>query len=183
MSDGSVLEIGCDVGRNLEALRQAGYGPLAAIEINAGALADMRRVFPDLHATTTLINQPVETALPPMADGAVEICFTMAVLLHIHPDSEWVFPHMLRMAKRYLVVIENEDQSSYKIFPRDNGAVFRGLGATEILVEPVGGSLQNYTARVFLMPERAGSCVRWDAGAPVGCDCCKKQRLCDDATA
>lgn len=152
VADGSVLEIGCNVGRNLEALRQAGYGPLTGIEINAGALADMRRVFPDLHATATLINQPVETALPPMADGAVDVCFTMAVLQHIHPDSEWVFPHLLRVASRYLVVIENEDQSSYKIFPRDYGAVFRGLGATEVLAEPVSGSLQNYTARVFRMP-------------------------------
>ncbi len=155
VADGSVLEIGCNVGRNLEALRRAGYGPLTGIEINAGALAEMGRVFPDLHGTATLINQPVETALPPMADGAVDVCFTMAVLLHIHPDSEWVFPHMLRVAKRYLVVIENEDQSSYKIFPRDYGKVFRGLGAEEILTEAVGGSLQNYTARVFRMPDDA----------------------------
>lgn len=153
VTEGSALEIGCNVGRNLETLRKAGFDPLTGIEINAGALEDMRRVFPDLHGSATLINQPVEVALPELADQSVDVCFTMAVLLHIHPDSEWVFPHMLRVAKRFLIVIENEDQSSYKIFPRDYGAIFRGLGAEEILTEAVGGTLKNYTARVFRMPE------------------------------
>lgn len=154
VTEGSMLEIGCNVGRNLAALQGAGYGPLTGIEINAGALAELRAVFPDLHARATLINQPVEDALPAMADGAVDVCFTMAVLLHIHPDSDWVFAHMLRVARRYLVVIENEDQSSYKIFPRDYGAIFRALGAEEVLTEPTGADLRSYTTRVFRVPDR-----------------------------
>src|SRR5688500_13628672 len=47
----TVLELGCNVGRNLEALRTAGYTKLSGVEISANALALMKRSYPELAAT------------------------------------------------------------------------------------------------------------------------------------
>ena len=41
-----------------------------------------------------------------------DLVFTMAVLEHIHLDSEWVFSEMARIAKKYLITIEDEKNSS-----------------------------------------------------------------------
>lgn len=148
ISAGPTLEIGCNVGRNLNALRNGGFPSLSGIEINAGAIDAMGQHFPDLLLDATILNEPVETALPKLGDRQFDLTFTMAVLLHIHPDSEWVFDDMLRVTDKHLIVIENENQSSYKIFPRNYREIFESRGAVQIYEEPVE-ALPNYVSRVF----------------------------------
>jgi SAM-dependent methyltransferase len=149
IAPGATLEIGCNVGRNLNALRDAGFAPLSGIEINTDAVDAMAKTFPDLHASATILNEAVETALPQMTDGQFDLTFTMAVRLHIHPDSEWIFDDMLRVTRGHLVVIENEDQSSYKIFPRKYREIFESRGAVQIHEEWMGEALPNYIVRIF----------------------------------
>ena len=150
-ANSGALEIGCNVGRNLNALREAGYGPLAAIEISEAAVKELRTAFPDLAATANIINKSVEEAIVEIADDAYDVVFSMAVLLHIHPDSDWILEHIARVAKSFVVTIEDEATSNPRIFPRKYKDIFEGLGLEQV-AESTPSMLPKYTARVFRKP-------------------------------
>jgi SAM-dependent methyltransferase len=153
--DASVLEIGCNVGRNLAHLYDAGYHRLTGIEINGQALDVLRSTYPELGATATLVNAPVEEAIREIPDGAVDITFTMAVLEHLHPDSEWVFDEMVRATASTIVTIEDEHGVSRHHTPRDYRAVFEARGLRQVAHESLGadaGFGTPFEARAFQRP-------------------------------
>lgn len=151
-ADWTVLEIGCNVGRNLAFLRDAGLGRLTGIEINGEALALLRETYPELGATATLVNAPVEDVIRGMADRSFDLVYTMAVLEHLHPASEWVFGEMARVTRSLLVTVEDERGISVRHTPRDYGRVFAALGMRQILEREVSeaeGLSPGFVARVF----------------------------------
>jgi hypothetical protein len=79
----------------------------------------------------------------------------MAVLEHLHPDSEWVFAEMVRVCQRLLITIEDEGGRSSHHTPRNYRTVFEGLGLEQIAeIDPRGlGDLpREFRARVFVRP-------------------------------
>jgi SAM-dependent methyltransferase len=126
----ATLEVGCNVGRNLHHLYRAGYTDLTAIEISADAVAELHRNYPDTAARATILNQPAEEALPTLASGRFDLVFTMAVLVHVHPDSEHVvFPQLARVASGRLITLEDERSThSWRHFPRSYDEMFKPLG-------------------------------------------------------
>lgn len=149
----AILELGCNTGRNLHYLHQAGFKPLSAIEINPQALESLRQHYPQTAQAAKLINAPLEDALPKFADGAFDLVFSMAVLQHVHYDSDGIFPHIARIAAQTLVIIEDETRHKGRHFPRDYRAIFGGLGWRQIKAINCGrvqGLDYGYTARVFV---------------------------------
>ena len=149
VAPGPLLEIGPNVGRNLQSFFEAGWTDLTAIEINPEAVARMAELFPDMARGANILNMPVEDGIVTLPERHYELVFSKAVLLHIHPDSEWVFERMARATKGTLVVIENEDQQSYKLFPRKYRPIFEGHGMVQIderILPEVGDT---YIARSF----------------------------------
>ncbi|HSL76152.1 MAG TPA: class I SAM-dependent methyltransferase [Candidatus Limnocylindrales bacterium] len=130
--ESTILEVGCNVGRNLAHIFDAGYHRLAGIEINGDALDALRRTYPEMAAATELINAPVEEAIKAIGDDAFDTVYTMAVLEHIHPDSEWVFAEMVRVAKSTIITIEDEQHVSQRHVPRDYRAIFEALGMRQV---------------------------------------------------
>lgn len=129
---GTVLEIGTNIGRNLEQLRLAGFTNLEGIEISASAVAAMAETYPELTAMATVQNAPVEDVIVTYPDASFDLVFTMAVLEHIHPDSEWIFADMVRICRGVIVTIEDEHGRSRHHTPRDYRAVFEGLGMQQV---------------------------------------------------
>ncbi len=125
-----------------------GYKNLESVEINTGALEELRKTFPEMVANVTLNNAAAEDFMPTLKDNSFDVMYTMAVLLHIHPESEWIFEHMVRATKKYLIIIEAETSVEYKLYARNYKAIFEGLGMTEVFNEtmPV---MENYTTRIF----------------------------------
>ncbi len=150
--DSPVLEVGCNVGRNLEALRRAGYTDLTGIEISAGALEQLREHHPELSREATLINSPVEEAAPGLEAGHYGLVYTMAVLEHIHPASEWAFAELVRATGGVLITIEDERAVTWRHFPRDYRQVFEGLGMAQVEEVALGDDVglgEGFFARVF----------------------------------
>jgi hypothetical protein len=153
--DEPVLEIGPNIGRNLEHLRLAGYQHLEGVEISSKAIAAMRANYPDLASSVTIHNAPVEEVirtLPDMGFGAV---FTMAVLEHIHPESEWIFAEMVRICRGVIVTIEDEMSQTWRHTPRDYRSIFEGLGMVQVeesVPSDVSGLGDKFRARVFKRP-------------------------------
>lgn len=149
----SVLEIGCNAGRNLECLRNSGFGQLAGVEISRSALDSLRRAYPQLAANAELHEGPVEQVLPSL-DQAYDVVFTMAVLEHLHPESEHVFAEMVRVSKTLLVTVEDEKGLSERHYARNYARVFSQLGMVEQeqLTEFSTVLPKGFVARVFEHP-------------------------------
>lgn len=151
----SVLELGCNVGRNLECLRrEAVAGSLAGIEISDAAVRAMREHYPELAQTARILNCAAEQALPTLDDGAYDVVFTMAVLEHIHPSSEWIFGELARVSARWLITIEDERSLSLRHFARNYRTVFEPLGLSQVqeidsLKTWVADGAPQLVARVF----------------------------------
>ncbi len=148
-----VLEVGCNAGRNLEHLFGAGHRNLSAIEINADAIALLRRSFPDMAARLDLRHGPAENLLPGFPSAHFDLVFTMAVLEHLHDDSESVFAGIARVCRRFLITIEDEHRVSWRHFPRNYRKVFEPLGLAQILEQrcdpAIHGLSEVHVARVF----------------------------------
>jgi SAM-dependent methyltransferase len=132
-ADESILELGCNAGRNLAALRCCGFRNLTGIEINPNALSAMQTAFPVTAREARLLNGTIEAVLPTFPDRSHAVIFTMAVLEHIHPDSEaLVFDAMVRVAGRYILTIEDETHTTPRHFPRDYARVFEARRCRQV---------------------------------------------------
>jgi len=149
VATGPLLEIGPNVGRSLQTFFEGGWSDLTGIEINPEAVAKMAVLFPEMAARATILNMPVEEGIVTLPERHFELVFSKAVLLHIHPDSDWVFERMARVTRGTLIVIENEDQKSYKLFPRQYRPIFEGHGMVQIDERRLPDIPDSYIARSF----------------------------------
>lgn len=160
--DARILELGCNAGPNLFRLQELGYSSLAGIEVNPHAVEELRRRFPALWRDARIIEGSLEERLPELADGSYDVVFSIAVLIHVHPTSAWIFPEIVRVARRHVCVVELETASNWYVFARNYRRVFERLGCEElasVVVEPVGApsvsrGYDGYVARLFRVPER-----------------------------
>ena len=151
-ADARILEIGCNVGRNLNYLFSSGFPRVEGIEINAKAVRQLRSSYPEMAREARIYNEPVEDVLGDFSDGEFDLVFTMTVLMHLHPDIEWIFPQIVRITKGHLVTIENEVALSWNHFPRNYKKVFESLGMRELEAvgcEDIEGLGSGTVARVF----------------------------------
>ena len=130
--DAKILEIGCNVGRNLNYLFLAGFRNLEGIEISEKAVQLFKESYPEMASRIKIYNVPVEEIIKEFRDREFDIIFTMAVLQHIHTDSEWIFPEMVRITKDFLITIEDERSVSWRHFPRNYKKVFEPFGMEQI---------------------------------------------------
>jgi len=147
--DYSILELGCNVGRNLNYLFSKGYKNLSGIEINLNAKPIMERIFPHIYEYATIYWNSIEDTIMQQVD----VIFTMAVLEHIHPDSEWIFEEIKNRLDKYLITIEDENVVSDRHFVRNYKDVFENLGLTQIYEQNCVGVPElgaDFYARIFI---------------------------------
>jgi len=151
--EGRVLEIGCNVGRNLNAVFQAGYRNLQGIELNPKAVELMKEYYPDMARAATIHVGLVEELIGTI--GAVDCIYTTGVLEHIHSKSNWIFPELVKRAST-IITIEAEKSFGWRWFPRNYKRVFESLGMQQVeeienasLPSSIAAELENFTTRVF----------------------------------
>ena len=123
-----ILELGCNVGRNLDHLRRAGHTDLTAVEVNANAIEILRNTFPETAEVTDIHVGTIEVAAGTFAEGTFDVVFSLAVLEHLHPASEWVFAKIAKLTKDTLIAVEDERGRSWRHFPRNYEKIFGDLG-------------------------------------------------------
>jgi SAM-dependent methyltransferase len=169
--DASVLELGCSAGRHLAHLARHGYERLHGVDINEEAFAVLRESYPELADVGTFHARAIEDVLPQFRDDRFDAVYTVETLQHIHPDDEWVFADVLRVASDLVVTVENEGphgaedgdvasdaerppvnyvNDDFPLYYRDWDAVFTGLGLTAGRVE----ATDRDTLRAFHAHER-----------------------------
>lgn len=122
--DARILEIGCGPGRNLAYLADRGYERLEGVEISRQAIEILHRTYPQLVDISVHIGS-AERILPTL-DGPYDLIFTMAVLQHVHPESN-VFDEIARLAS-VVLTIESRVINPAIAYSHDLPAIFRARG-------------------------------------------------------
>lgn len=134
--DDSLLEIGCNTGRNLNHLWQAGYHHLSGMEISEHAVKRMRVEYPAL-AEVPIEVGPAEVSIKRHAPKSVDVIFSMATLEHLHPESRYLFTEIARVARKYVLAIEpREGHRSHMQYPWDIPVEFSRAGLVLIDSKP-----------------------------------------------
>lgn len=144
----SILELGCNSGRNLNLLKINGYEKLFGVEINRKAVEMMEWAFGD--SIAKIYVGAIEDRIKLFSDQDFYLVFTMAVLVHIHPSSKWIFEQMVRITKKYIITIEDECTNKDFHIARKYQDIFEGLGMKQIFSSNyIPGANKNYYARIF----------------------------------
>jgi pseudaminic acid biosynthesis-associated methylase len=118
----SALEVGCNVGANLEHLADL-LGPerVAGVDVNAAALERVRERLPGVDA------QHAPARALPYADGAFDLVFTTGVLIHQPPaELPHVMDEIVRCSRRYVLSGEyRADDLEAVPYRGQQGALFR----------------------------------------------------------
>jgi len=129
----SILEVGANIGNNLQALSRLTDAELYAVEPNASAREQLMadKVVPQDHLFDALAIKL------PLDDGAVDLVFTSGVLIHVPPeDLETAYGEIHRVTARYVLSIEYYSPTpvslSYRghdglLFKRDFGGLWLDL--------------------------------------------------------
>lgn len=128
----SVLEVGCNVGGNLQWLAPLiPDGLVAGVDINRKAISTLHQRVPEVGALWS----PGRDL--PFRDRHFDLVFTMGVLIH-QPESTLplVMAEMVRCSSRYVFCGEYADDETVEVpyrghegalFRRDYGGIFRSL--------------------------------------------------------
>ncbi|MFB6132418.1 MAG: class I SAM-dependent methyltransferase [Halanaeroarchaeum sp.] len=154
-TDASILELGCSSGRHLSYLHGRGYENLAGIEINEDALDVMETEYPTLASRGTFFADSIESVVESLPSDRYDVVFSVQTLQHVHPDAEWVFDAIQRIADRLVVTVEIEGiEGDEPVVERVDGlpltrrnwrSIFDDDGFAQVEREGVGAN----TLRVF----------------------------------
>lgn len=93
----SILEVGANVGVQLELLRQQGFRELLGIDINRNAIAEAKKLHPEVKI------QEASGLEMPFEDNSFDLVYTSGVLIHIAPqDIARFISEMHRVSRKYL---------------------------------------------------------------------------------
>lgn len=142
----SILELGCNVARNLKFLWKAGYRDLTGVDINRSAISIARRTVPK----ATFVHGTIEDFIK--TEKRYNLVFTMAVLMHVRNDEIDLFGKIAAMAEDYIITIESEIKKDGKrrIIGRNYRDIFEDLGFYQVAEIPeIPGMIAAYKGRVF----------------------------------
>lgn len=96
-----ILEVGANIGLQLEVLRSMGFKNLLGIEINDFAVREAKRIFPQVDV---IKGSAFDL---PFRDKYFDIVFTSGVLMHISPkDIRRALNEIYRTSRRYIFGFE-----------------------------------------------------------------------------
>ena len=147
----SVVEVGCNAGWNLMAIRALNWVPtLRGVDVNQGAVLEARSA--GLEVAVGSIDEVIAPA---------DLIFTAGVLIHIAPDHVARFMEALaKKARRYVLAVEYEhgyeQEIEYRgerqmLWKRPYGQLYQGLGLQLIARGPAEG-FDNCTAWLLKKP-------------------------------
>lgn len=140
----TIIEIGCNSGSNLLALERLGFHDLGGVDISEAAIAKASERIPRGIFLCGDLPKVIKQA------RQADVLFSMAVLMHVHPNDEGAFIHFRERTRKYLITCEWEKSSNFYIEARNYGAIFSGhFDQVEVMDNLDIAGITGYTLRVF----------------------------------
>ena len=107
-----ILEIGCNVGRNLNFLLNNNFKNLSGIEINKNAVGLCKKTYTALSSLDTfnIYNAKLYNFLP-KHKNLYDVVFTLAVMMHIDDNEREIIYDYLEKYAKYVIFIEPINES------------------------------------------------------------------------
>lgn len=155
--DDRILDLGCNVGRELNHLWHQGYRNLTGVEIGEEPVRAMREVFPELAAGARILNESMADAVRDFEDGEFDLVYAHGSLISLSAREQFVYDEMCRITRRWIITHENENSSM--LFARDFGKVFTWRGMRQVFEREVisesqkKGLFKKSIMRIFEKPD------------------------------
>ncbi len=138
-----IFELGCNVGRNLSYLINAGFDNVSGLEINPRAAKVAKFVL-----QKPIICGALEDKIDEVPQ--FDIVFTMAVMMHIHPSSIDFIERLIKKSRKLVITIEDETSDRARSFAKDYLKIARKCEFDQVQKDNHLPGLNNrYVARVF----------------------------------
>ena len=112
-----ILEVGCNVGLNLEMLQKMGFNNLHGIELNKKAL----QIAQERNPKVIFVNSSIEDY---QSKEKYDLVYTAGVLIHIHPSTlESVIRKIVDLSAKYVFGFEYYSDKLEEIKYRDHSNV------------------------------------------------------------
>ncbi|MEK6938083.1 MAG: pseudaminic acid biosynthesis-associated methylase, partial [Nanoarchaeota archaeon] len=112
--DSHILEVGCNIGKQLEIIEKMGFTNLWGIDINTNVL----KIAKEKKEWNLVEGSAFDI---PFKDNFFEMVFTSGVMIHIHPhDLDKIFDEMYRVTKKYIWCFEYFSENCQEIEYRGN---------------------------------------------------------------
>lgn len=108
-----VLDLGCNVGRHLNALYQRGFRNIYGIDVQHAALEYMGKVFPEMQKIAHVQQGIFQQYLPIVEDRFFDIVFTHGATIELVPPTFPICQQMARVTKNFVILMISETGHSY----------------------------------------------------------------------
>jgi SAM-dependent methyltransferase len=130
------LDLGCNSGRHLNALYQAGYRRLAGVDVMRNALETFRTTFPAAAASAKITHDLFQRFLRRQADLSYDLVYSHGATIElVHPSFD-IVRHLARIARKHVVLYVHEHGHAY---PRMWDYQFRRHGFYMVRAERPAG--------------------------------------------
>jgi len=109
----SILDVGCNAGRLLQALYERGYVNLHGMDAQGAALEHMRSLFPNMAAKARIKQASFQDFFPTVTDRAFDVVCTWGATIELVPPSFPICQEMARAAGRAVILVVNEGGHAY----------------------------------------------------------------------
>ena len=107
-----ILDMGCNVGRHLNALHKCGFTNLHGVDVQKAAIELMGQVFPEMAAKAHVEQGTFRNYLCKTPGRFFEVVFTYGATVELIPPDFSVCQHMARIASRAVIMVISEDDHS-----------------------------------------------------------------------
>ena len=144
LKDSNIIQLGCACGYVLDALWEMGYRNLTGLDKNP--------VWSDWNPEIKFIHSELEKVIDKLDSYDVVLCTQF--LYTFPPNKEWLFEKIAKKVKKYLVVVEKEEENTSVHWGRNYKDIFEAFDLKQIFEEikvfPLQfGNLTTTTTRIF----------------------------------
>lgn len=106
--DATILEMGCNVGRNLNFLYEHDFKNLTGVEICKDAIELGKKKYEELFQSSTfnIFNERCRDFVNNNNNNKYDVVYTMAVLVHINNPEREIFYEYLKTNVKYAIFVE-----------------------------------------------------------------------------
>ncbi len=150
-----LLDLGCNVGRHLQALWLRGFRRLHGVDIQHAAIDLMKEKFPEMGAAAVICRGTFQDYLPTITDQYFDVTFTHGATIELVPPTYPICQEMARVTRTAVVLVINESGHYY---PRcwETEFLRAGFLLTKLMRPATLGSNASLLVFIRLNGERRG---------------------------